>query len=307
MRKVLLELKEFTTQHGKASFFLFQFLLLSSLIYANYSLGLEEWADAHKKTFDHFLRHVAIYFIPYFGTLLGYYWLVEKSFKRISLKVVLVAVFAVSIMAFNEYFYLHTTVIKESFYPYVAYLIHLCANNLVSFLTYMLPIVIYWFLKHKKQQPLYGFSMTHFSPKLYFILLGIMIPIVAIASFDSSFTAYYPRYKDYGTMEYFDLPEWLGVIVFEICYGIDFVSTEVYFRGFLVLGMLELFGPAAVFSMVSIYCVVHFGKPFGECVSSIFGGYILGVITWYTRSIYGGVIIHLGIAWLMELFAFWQK
>jgi hypothetical protein len=53
--------------------------------------------------------------------------------------------------------------------------------------------------------------------------------------------------------------------------------------------------------MAVFYCAIHFGKPMAECISSFFGGIILGVITYNTRTIWGGVIVHLGIAWLMEI------
>jgi hypothetical protein len=56
--------------------------------------------------------------------------------------------------------------------------------------------------------------------------------------------------------------------------------------------------------MALFYCTIHFGKPLGECISSYFGGLILGAITLQTRAIWGGLIVHLGIAWLMELFGY---
>jgi membrane protease YdiL (CAAX protease family) len=59
--------------------------------------------------------------------------------------------------------------------------------------------------------------------------------------------------------------------------------------------------------MASFYCYIHFGKPLGETLGSIFGGYVLGVIAYRTGSIYGGILVHLGVAWLMELTAFLQK
>jgi hypothetical protein len=43
-----------------------------------------------------------------------------------------------------------------------------------------------------------------------------------------------------------------------------------------------------------------------EAVSSIFGGYILGVIALQTRSIWGGILVHVGIAWMMEAIAWLQ-
>lgn len=48
-------------------------------------------------------------------------------------------------------------------------------------------------------------------------------------------------------------------------------------------------------------------KPLGETISSIFGGYLLGVLALYTRSIWGGLLIHLSIAWLMDGVAFLQQ
>jgi membrane protease YdiL (CAAX protease family) len=85
------------------------------------------------------------------------------------------------------------------------------------------------------------------------------------------------------------------------------VGIELLFRGFMVIGMASVLGRAAVVPMVVTYCFLHFGKPAGEAVSSIFGGFILGVIAYETRSIWGGIIIHVGIAWAMELAAYWQK
>ena len=71
--------------------------------------------------------------------------------------------------------------------------------------------------------------------------------------------------------------------------------------------MMKFLGKGSVYPMVALYCFYHFGKPWGEAASSIIGGYILGVISLYTRSIFGGVLIHIGIAWMMELVAAIQK
>ena len=43
-----------------------------------------------------------------------------------------------------------------------------------------------------------------------------------------------------------------------------------------------------------------FGKPLGEDISSFWCGLLLGIISYNTQSIWGGLIVHLGIAWLME-------
>jgi len=42
--------------------------------------------------------------------------------------------------------------------------------------------------------------------------------------------------------------------------------------------------------MVVAYASIHFGKPLGETIPSVFGGYLLGVLALYTRSIWGGLL-----------------
>ena len=91
---------------------------------------------------------------------------------------------------------------------------------------------------------------------------------------------------------------------FEISYSLDFISIELFFRGFLIIGFMRFVGANAILPMAAFYCSIHFGKPLGECISSYFGGMVLGVIAYRTTSILGGLIVHLGIAWAMEFFGF---
>ena len=55
--------------------------------------------------------------------------------------------------------------------------------------------------------------------------------------------------------------------------------------------------------MVVPYCMVHFGKPVPEVVGAIFAGIILGTLALRTRSIWCGVLIHISVAWTMDLLA----
>jgi membrane protease YdiL (CAAX protease family) len=114
-------------------------------------------------------------------------------------------------------------------------------------------------------------------------------------------------YADANAHSLLGVPEWTLATGFELAYGLNFLSIEFFYRGFLVLGMASLLGRGAVMSMASLYCFLHFGKPMGEAVSSIFGGFILGALAYQTRSIWGGVVVHIGIAWMMELAAFLNK
>jgi hypothetical protein len=90
-------------------------------------------------------------------------------------------------------------------------------------------------------------------------------------------------------------------LLYEVSYGSDFITIELFFRGFLVLAFSKWFGRDAILPMAAFYCTIHFGKPMGECISSFFGGMILGIVTYHTRTIWGGLMVHLGIAWMMEL------
>ena len=134
-----------------------------------------------------------------------------------------------------------------------------------------------------------------------------MLPILIAASFNSGFQHQYPMYKPSDAHTYLDVPEWVTVLGYEIAYGLDFITVELLFRGFMVIGMITVLGRSSVLAMAAVYCFLHFGKPPGEAISSVFGGYILGVIAYETKSIWGGIIVHLGIAWMMEIIAFIQK
>ena len=43
------------------------------------------------------------------------------------------------------------------------------------------------------------------------------------------------------------------------------------------------------------YMMLHFGEPLAETMSSVFGGAILGLLSLRTNSIFGGVLVHMGI------------
>ena len=100
------------------------------------------------------------------------------------------------------------------------------------------------------------------------------------------------------------IPEWVSVITYEFFYLTDFLNTELLFRGFLVIGVSKYLGKDSILPMVAAYAVLHFGKPLGETISSVFGGYLLGVLAYYSKNIWGGVILHITLAGSMEFFAF---
>ncbi len=131
---------------------------------------------------------------------------------------------------------------------------------------------------------------------LLFLPVGTLI---LVFSFSPDFLAQYPFYKQQVT--------WIDLLIWELAYGVQFFALEFFFRGFLLRGMAAELGSMAVLVMVIPYCMIHFGKPLPECLGSIIAGLILGVLALDTRSIWGGVTIHVAVAWGMDFAALWQK
>lgn len=150
-----------------------------------------------------------------------------------------------------------------------------------------------------RQQAFYGVTLSNFSVRPYLVMLLIMIPLVAAASTQPDFLAMYPRMQN---IEYLQQPgKGWHKLLYQLSYGSDFFSIELFFRGFLIFAFAKYAGQGVVLPMAIFYCTIHFGKPLGECISSYFGGIILGVVAYRTQTILGGFLVHVGIAWMMEL------
>ncbi len=212
--------------------------------------------------------------------------------------------------------------LDRSFYGFTEWLSYLpkmeyhfvirCVNWASSLILVVIPmLILYPFLEKDDPKNYYGLSWKRFDPKPYLILLGIAAVFIGIGSFLGEIQDFYPRYRGSGASYYLRVnPQvsepWL-VTIYELCYGCNFISVELIFRGFLIFAFSRTLGGYAVLPMVVTYAFLHFGKPLGETISSIFGGYLLGIISYNSRNIWGGIFIHLGVAWLMELFGWMQQ
>lgn len=161
-------------------------------------------------------------------------------------------------------------------------------------------------LFHKWAAIDYGFRGSWKTLKPYFFVLMMVAPLVVAASFFPDFQRDYPQYRPWDHTEVFDLSIGQRAAIFEMCYSTGFVAVEAIFRGALAITMVKIMGPRAALAMAAFYCVFHFGKPAGEAVGAFFGGYALGVLAIHSRSILGGLIVHLGVAMLMETMGYLQ-
>jgi len=162
---------------------------------------------------------------------------------------------------------------------------------------------ILWFIWRSvdSDQPFYGITIRNIEWKPYLLMLLFMLPLIGAASTQPDFLSMYPKLKVIAGVYNEPGISWWHKLLFELSYGSDFISIELFFRGFLILAFIKWAGKDAILPMACFYCTIHFGKPLGECISSYFGGMILGIVVYHTRSIIGGLMVHLGIAWLMEL------
>ncbi|MFT3693372.1 MAG: type II CAAX endopeptidase family protein [Kofleriaceae bacterium] len=131
---------------------------------------------------------------------------------------------------------------------------------------------------------------------IYVFLFLCVLPAVLYASTTPSFRHTYPFYR-LATRSSTDLWIWEGV------YSVQFLALEFFFRGFILRGLRRVMGSNAVFVMIVPYCMIHYGKPLPETLGAIGAGLILGTLAMRTKSIWGGVLIHVGVALTMDLLA----
>jgi len=166
-----------------------------------------------------------------------------------------------------------------------------------------LPLILFLrFCVDRQQKGLYGLCLGNHHIKAYLWLLVLVMPILICVSFTHGFRTYYPMGKVWLYGEgLFSYPAWANLLAFELVYLARFLIVELVFRGALVIGMGNIMARSAVLPMVAVYVALHFSKPLLETTSAIIGGFVLGTLAYQTKHIWGGVIIHIGIAFSIEM------
>jgi membrane protease YdiL (CAAX protease family) len=129
--------------------------------------------------------------------------------------------------------------------------------------------------------------------------LVVFTPVLLVSN-TPAFLKQYPFYKQASQS--------LGhFILWELSYGFQFFCLEFFFRGFILFALVRYLGHAAIFVMTIPYTMIHFAKPLPETLGAILAGIALGTLALRTRSIYGGVLIHIAVAWSMDLLVLFHK
>lgn len=274
--------------------------MLGAIIYLNYWHGLEKkYVATGRSRWQSFLLYYLLYFIP-FALAFTLQVLIYKDTSYLKNYWFWAIVFlAPAFFSFRVNFDFQQSWITTT-WPGPDKLFYLYSLNwIIRVFVLLIPVFIVWFLKDRTQQPFYGtWALKDISP--YITMLLIMVPLIALASTQKDFLQVYPKAKILDSIPINNWTDKLKYLFFELSYGFDFVSIEFFFRGFLVLSLLQICGTHCIIPIACFYCTIHLGKPMGEAISSFFGGMILAIISYNTGSIWGGLIIHLGIAWLME-------
>lgn len=298
MVTILKYLQEFYQKEFKLPYFLVIISLLCIWIWLNYAHGLEErFAASGKTKLANFFGYYFLYLIPFASAFLLQLFFYKDCTYYQNYWFWIILLLAPAFFAFRVNFDWHQSIIKNIWTGDTQIFWQHCLNWVVKVFVVLIPVFIIWWIKDKDNQPFYGTAALQ-NVKPYLIMLLIMLPLLALASTQKDFLHMYPKAKVIAQLE---LPskKW-HYIIYELCYGFDFVSIEFFFRGFLILSLLKICGPHCIIPAACFYCTIHFGKPLGEAVSSFWGGLLLGIVSYNTQSIWGGLIVHLGIAWLME-------
>ena len=134
----------------------------------------------------------------------------------------------------------------------------------------------------------------------YLLLLCPILVFVVMVSFGKDFVRHYPFYSLAGR-------SWLDLLLWEFLYLTQFVCLEFFFRGFMLNALRPAIGANAIWVMCVPYLMIHFPKLWLEATGAILFGLFLGVLALRSRSIWGGVLVHAGVALSMDIAALLRK
>lgn len=134
----------------------------------------------------------------------------------------------------------------------------------------------------------------------YLLLLSPILVFVVAVSQGEDFVHHYPFYQHAGR-------SWLDLILWELLYMSQFVVLEFFFRGYMLNALRPALGANAIWVMCVPYLMIHFPKLWLEATGAILFGLFLGILALQSRSIWGGVLVHAGVALSMDIAALLRK
>ncbi len=128
----------------------------------------------------------------------------------------------------------------------------------------------------------------------YVLLLSPILFFIFLVSFRDDFLQHYPFYK----LAHRSV---LDLILWECLYLTQFICLEFFFRGFFLQALRPAIGANAIWVMCVPYLMIHFPKLWLEATGAILFGLFLGILALRSRSIWGGFLVHAGVALGMDI------
>ncbi len=149
---------------------------------------------------------------------------------------------------------------------------------------YLLVPLLVILLAFRKSPREFGFQLGDWKAGLAITAIFIVIaaPLLwFVVRGDASMGSYYSGQWNAGA------PIWTFL---------DLIGWEFFFRGFLLFGYARPFGANALWLQSVPFAMAHVGKPAVETYSTIFGGFLFGLVAWRTKSFLYPFLIHWFIA-----------
>lgn len=155
-------------------------------------------------------------------------------------------------------------------------------------------LIIRYALKEKLVDFGWRWNETHQHWRGYLLLITPILFFIFLVSFRDDFLGHYPFYKLAGR-------SWFDFLAWEALYLIQFITLEFFFRGFFVQALRPTMGANAIWVMCIPYLMIHFPKLWPEAFGALLFGLFLGILALRSRSIWGGFLVHAGIAISMDV------
>ncbi|MDO6747771.1 CPBP family intramembrane glutamic endopeptidase [Gilvimarinus sp. 1_MG-2023] len=173
------------------------------------------------------------------------------------------------------------------------------AVHLVGYV--LIPVlVIRVVLKQRALDMGWRWGETHTHWLGYVLLVSPILFFVYMVSLGQDFVHHYPFYDKASR-------SWVDLIAWECLYIAQFIFLEFFFRGFILNALRPAMGANAIWVMCVPYLMIHFPKLWLEATGAILFGLFLGVLALRSRSIWGGVAVHVTIALAMDFAALGRK
>ncbi len=272
------------------------FLIITVACWLNYFTVFKLWPSSHSfstAALYLFFLFAVFFFAGYLFTTEG----AKTKFSNANLCLIVAAaeLFALKVTLPYEVFFL------QQANPATQLVFHQPAAW-AGGLMFMLAALLVLHLLTEKKAGLFFIKIT-VNYKVYVLLLLLMIPLLLFAAVQPAFQQVYPKVSVLSSLSGIHTKP-LHYVLFELSYMLDFVTIELFFRGMLIALLSRTLGVHCIVPVALFYFSIHLGKPMLEAISSFFGGLILGAVSYETKSIWGGWMVHCGIALLMELFGF---